>query len=503
MCEAAPIHVLPTVKDACAEGAFRFPIFSEGQQRPELSLNTLHMTFATPSFMPPWGQHILTTNMTAGRQRIRWGPGLTGGLVLSGYASLDGLAFQADLGEVRYTQVQAARDFESGKWLLAHRLEGYALPNLKLGISEAVAVSGGFRMQLAHLIPACPYYLMQHLTIKKDREQDRWTNVLISVDASVGLEDGILAYAEFMADDFPWALSAKGRVPYMIGGLVGISLRKPLQSHTLQQESETKRSEYEDDEPESYYSVTAEYVRIHNYVYSHKNPDNTYVTKSGTLIGHPLGPDADGIYLVLALDSHQPIWRAKSGRITLCLGYERHGEGVLGQPWQPADGISRQFLSELVETRKVLALSACTDFLKADITPSRHIDIHSGHRLYPIQPQAMAGERGAAGGSDISERGCNTSLARAWRSSWKRGGCTSNYNTSLGCSGQGDQESTERAQAHSETQMGALHDTQRDRRCNQLLIEHCGKARGYYPEKRKGSSSCDGRGNIDGVLGGN
>jgi len=34
-------------------------------------------------------------------------------------------------------------------------------------------------------------------------------------------------------------------------------------------------------------------------------------------------------------------------------------------------------------------------------------------------------------------------------------------------------------------------------------LSHCGKARGYYPEKRKGSSSCDGRANIDGVLGGN
>ncbi len=378
MCEAAPIHLLPTVKDACAEGALRFPIFSESRQYPELSLDRLHITFAAPSFMSAWG-HILITNMTVGRQHIHWGPGLTGGLVLSGHAPLDGLAFQADLGEVRYTQVQAARDFRSGKWLLAHRLEGRTLPNLKLGISEAVAVSGGFRMQFAHLIPACPYYLIQHLAIREDKEQDRWTNALVSVDASVDLKEGVLAYAEFMADDFPWALSAKGRVPYMVGGLVGISLRKPLQSPTLQQASSTKESGHQDGKPERYYSVTAEYVRINNYVYSHKNPDNTYVTKNGTLIGHPLGPDADGAYLVLAIDSPLPIGPFRWGQATLYFGYERHGEGVLGQPWQRADGISRQFLSGIVETRKVLELSACIDFLTADAARLRDANIHPGH----------------------------------------------------------------------------------------------------------------------------
>ncbi len=362
-CEAAPIHVLPSVEDACTQGALRFPIFPEGLHRSELSLDRLHVTFATPSLISPWG-HIPATGMTVGRQQIRWGPGLTGGLVLSDYASLDGLTFQIDLGQARYTQVQAARDLESGKWLLAHRLEGDVLPNLKLGISEAIAVSGGFHMQFAHLIPACPYYLIQHLTIKKDREQDKWTNALVSVDASVDLKDDILAYAEFMADDFPWALSAKGRVPYMVGGLVGISLRKPLQSHAQKQGPLIKEFCHENSKPERYYSVTAEYVRINNYVYSHKNPDNTYVTKNETLIGHPLGPDADGVYLILASDLHHQIGPVRARQASLSLGFERHGEGELGQPWRPDDGIKYEFLSGTIETRTALGLSAVIE-LKA------------------------------------------------------------------------------------------------------------------------------------------
>ena len=275
--------------------------------------------------------------MTAGRQRIHWGPGLTGGLLLSDQASLDGLTFQIDLGKARYTQVHAARDFKSGKWLLAHRLEGYPVPNMKIGISEAIAVSGGFRLQCAHLIPVFPYYLIQHLLIKEDREQDRWTNALVAVDASVNLRDNIIAYAEFMADDFPWALSAKGRVPYMVGGLIGISLLKPLELFTRKPGLP---------QPQACCSVSAEYVRINNYVYSHKNPDNAYTTRDRKLIGHPLGPDADGIYLILTFNPHRQIGPFDRGQATICLGYERHGEGTLGQPWHPADGISTNFCPE-------------------------------------------------------------------------------------------------------------------------------------------------------------
>ncbi len=392
-CEAAPIRVLPATEHACAEGALRFPVSSESRQYPELSLDRLHVTFATPSLMSPWG-HTLTTDITVGRQRIHWGPGLTGGLVLSGHAPLDGLAFQVGLGQVSYTQVQAARDFESGKWLLAHRLEGRALPNLKLGISEAIAVSGGFRMQFAHLIPACPYYLIQHLAIKEDRKQDRWTNALVSVDASVDLRNGVLAYAEFMADDFPWAMSAKGRVPYMVGGLVGISLVKPLQSPAPEQVLLIREFGHEDAEPEMYYSVTAEYLRINNYVYSHKNPDNTYVTKNGTLIGHPLGPDTDGVYLILASDLNHRVGLVRAREASLCFGFERHGEGKLGKPWHPDDGIKHEFLSGIVETRKVLGLCVLADLQTVQDTRSSNEDIHLRRRdtyaWTEVQPEVTA-----------------------------------------------------------------------------------------------------------------
>ena len=383
-CEASPVHVRPKLKEACAEGILCYPASWEYPQCPQLSLGALYFTIATPSFMSPWG-YTATTEITAGRQRIHWGPGLTGGLLLSDKASLDGLTFQIDLGRLRYTQVQAARDLQTGKWLLAHRLGGYPVPNMRIGISEAIAVSGGFRMQCAHLIPACPYYLIQHLTIKQDREQDRWTNALLSVDASVNLGDDILAYTELMADDFPWALSAKGRIPYMVGGLVGISLLKPLSSSVAKHSGPTQpgnlkgQSGRENDKPETYCRLSTEYVRINNYVYSHKNPDNAYLTKDEKLIGHPLGPDADGIYMVLTFASQKQIGPFGRGQATLCFGYERHGEGAVGQPWHPADGTKHEFLSGIVETRKVLKLSGYTDVLTAGVACSQNTEIQLEH----------------------------------------------------------------------------------------------------------------------------
>ncbi len=395
-CEAAPAHIrirldaiqpdmiLPAVEDACAEGALYAPIFMQERHCPELSLSKLQVSFALPSLASPWG-HILTTDMTVGRQRIRWGPGVTGRLLLSDRAPLDGLTFQLGLDKIHYTQIHAARDFSLGKWLLAHRLEGRVLPNLKIGISEAIVVSGGFRMRFVHLIPAFPYYLIQHLTIKGDREQDRWTNALLSVDASVNLGDDILAYTELMADDFPWALSAKGRIPYMVGGLVGISLLKPLSSSVAKHSGPTQpgnlkgQSRRENDKPETYCRLSTEYVRINNYVYSHKNPDNAYLTKDGKLIGHPLGPDADGIYMVLTFASQKQIGPFGRGQATLCFGYERHGEGAVGQPWHPADGTKHEFLSGIVETRKVLKLSGYTDVLTAGVACSQNTEIQLEH----------------------------------------------------------------------------------------------------------------------------
>lgn len=381
-----PKTIVPALKTACIdmEGSLHAPVFVQAGHGSGLSLDKMEVSFTLPSLSSPWG-HIIATGMTAGRQRIQWGPGSTGGLILSDQASLDGLTLHFGLNKVSYTQLYAARELLSGKWLLAHRLEGQILPTIRLGISEAIAVSEGFKMRFAHLAPLVPRYLIQHLTMRSDRAQDISTNAFFSVDASINLTDNLLAYAELMADDFPWARSVKGRVPYMVGSLVGVSFTKPL---NLGDTRQTRSS-----------SVTAEYVRINNYVYSHKNPDNTYVTRTGQLIGHPLGPDADGAYIILATDSYPETGFESGNHVALLMGYERHGEGELGQPWHRSHGTEREFLWGVVETRKVLGLSASITKSPVELELSLRAESldNAGH---------VPGARAIEGGIAITARLC-------------------------------------------------------------------------------------------------
>ncbi len=301
-----------------------------------LSLGSACITVAPVPVLDGW---IPGASITVGRQALKWGPGVSGSLLLSGCAPLDGIALAVEPGRLRYVQVAAARDVARGRWLLAHRIEGRAAPGMLVGISEAVAVSGGFRLRPFYLMPGCPYFLAQHLNMQDDRSQDWWSNVLAAVDASVALSNHVTVYGEFLADDFPWAASTRGRVPYMIGALAGIRFDEPPGL-----------------EP---YRAVVEYVRINNYVYSHKNPDNTYVVSGGTLIGHPLGPDADALYLFVARPLNGGLFGGLccSMEVTGRLGYERHGEGRPGHPWDPSEGVSHEFLSGVVETRKILGVT--------------------------------------------------------------------------------------------------------------------------------------------------
>lgn len=299
-----------------------------------LSLDTASITVAGIL-----AEQMPVSTVALGRQPYKWGPGLSGSLLLSGFTPLDGLALSVETGPFRYSQLIAARDAARRRWLLAHRIAGQLVEGVEVGVSEACAVSSGFRLQPYHLIPGCPYFLAQHLNILDERSQDWSSNVLAAVDGSVDVARGVKLYGEFMADDFPWASSARGRVPYMVAGLAGVQVEVPSGPGSCR--------------------LALEYVRINNYVYSHKNPENTYVVGEDEPIGHPLGPDADALYLFASrpvrLDAAGP---CQDIEITGRLGYERHGEGMLGHAWNPSEGVAHEFLSGTIETRTSLGVWA-------------------------------------------------------------------------------------------------------------------------------------------------
>jgi hypothetical protein len=87
-----------------------------------------------------------------------------------------------------------------------------------------------------------------------------------------------------------------------------------------------------------------EYTHINNFVYFPTHPWQDYLYQ-GEFIGHPLGPDADQLYLET---THR-----LTDRLNLSLSYthERHGEGQVGIPL-PSDPVVANeniFLSGQVE----------------------------------------------------------------------------------------------------------------------------------------------------------
>ncbi|HHY46456.1 MAG TPA: capsule assembly Wzi family protein, partial [Firmicutes bacterium] len=274
---------------------------------------------------------------TVGRSPVKWGPGRFGALLLSDNAPLDGVVISFPLGDVDYTQLIAARDVTESQYLLGHRIEWAPRKGMTLGISETLAFSRGFKLSPAYIMPALPYHFVQYFAIHGDSRQDRYTNVLAGVDARLELSRALELYGEFLADDFPWSPSTWGRVPPMVGLLLGFELR---------------------DVPWLGYStLSAEYARINNYVYSHKNPDNAYLHR-GELLGHWLGPDADALCIEVSRRVSNSLDLAAKAR------FERHGEGRVGQSWRREYGVRDQFLSGIIETRKVLGVAATWPYMK-------------------------------------------------------------------------------------------------------------------------------------------
>jgi len=90
-----------------------------------------------------------------------------------------------------------------------------------------------------------------------------------------------------------------------------------------------------------------EYTHINNYVYFPTHPWEDYLYQ-GEFIGHPLGPDADQLYLELTHNL--------SERLNFSLSYnqERHGEGQEGIPLPSDPVIANEdiFLSGIIEKQQ-------------------------------------------------------------------------------------------------------------------------------------------------------
>lgn len=268
-----------------------------------------------------------------GRDRHRWGPGISGTLLLSDSGQpfnfveyqlrlSDDLCFLALTGETGRNagaadeiRIYAGEDPVTNphphRYLSAHRLLWNVTPDFYVAFSE------GARYQTAsphwlYLAGIVPYTLVERLDLQ-DESSDTAdgllrNNVLWSCDFAWRFRPGWIAYGEILADDIA---TESSEMPTRGGFQIGT----------------TWTPQWQDWE----WTLGAEFTKVSNYTYSVYYQDLCQCDweHQGLPLGYAGGPDVENYLLRCAADPH-PRWSAGSW-----LRHTRQGEGALGKPWLP------------------------------------------------------------------------------------------------------------------------------------------------------------------------
>ena len=273
-----------------------------------------------------------------GRDRFRWGPSRRGGLLLSGSAEpWTALGFAAQIGgRLRGTALHGTLNAHEGRYLAGHRLELAWGSRVVIGAAE-VARYESPSPELLYVLSVVPYTVVERLvqldTEDANERRRQRNNVLWSADAGVRWARGQSSYLEVLADDIA---SETSRAPDRLGLLAGHRAVFPAGARRV--------------------SAGFEAAKVWNLVYSVYYQDDCACDLShrGEPLGFPDGPDVERIDLWADLDL------SRDWRVSVEASLRRHGEGRLGDAFDPADtsaaGIDSSELSGTVETRRSAAL---------------------------------------------------------------------------------------------------------------------------------------------------
>ncbi len=264
----------------------------------------------------------------AGYDYFRWGPGLSGTLLLSDAAGpMASILLQGSLrGRVAVTgsALSAALSPADRAYHAAHRLEVEIAPRLTLGLAEAVRYSGD-GIDLLYAVGIIPYTLIERIRIREAsadslRPAER-ANVMASADVAWRASPGLTLYGEVLLDDF----ATKNKdMPNRFGYQIGFRSERPFGPH--------------------YVHFLGEYTRVRNYTYSVGYGEN--FIHRGRPLGYFLGPDVENVAIETAYDLSRD-WQLKwSGN------FANHGAGRLGVPWTTGQGGVSSGLSGVVESRR-------------------------------------------------------------------------------------------------------------------------------------------------------
>jgi len=255
-----------------------------------------------------------------GRDKLYWGPGKSGSLILSDIAPpMDMVCFTLNLGRVTATGFFATLDemklertipfgadslypgTVTSRHLSGHRLDVRVARDLEVGLSETVLYGGPDRGLASGYINPLNFFYSEQWNLKND------DNPMWSVDATWRPRQRLQLYGQFLVDDFQFEHKTKqDREPQEIAFLLGFHSGDPFGLANT--------------------SVTVEYVRVNPWTYNQKLPWNKYVYGKA-LLGHPLGPDADAIYLSVTK------WLNEKLTCEVDYRFARHGETSIESDW--------------------------------------------------------------------------------------------------------------------------------------------------------------------------
>lgn len=276
--------------------------------------------------------------ISAGRSFNWLGPGRYGTLLLSNnYPYYDGINAVIKLDKLRLSAFFIVVNIDSLKFLSGHRIEISNICGFTFGFNEFVIYSD--RIEPGYLNPLFILYSEQYN--RGDRD-----NIMWSFDLSVSILKKYRFYSEFLIDDFQYESTPPA--PNKIGSIIGIHITEPFSLPR--------------------FDLSMEYTMISKWTYTHKYPENTYSNYS-VCIGHPFGPDGDGLDITLREFVRWNIIPQ------VHLGYRRKGEGRIDEPWETGTEPHPPFPSGVVESTVFLDVSL---FLK----PFSFFEFVPGWRTY-------------------------------------------------------------------------------------------------------------------------
>lgn len=267
-------------------------------------------THAYFTYHGKWG------GVMVGRDDLNWGPGYRNNLSLSTNGSVfDQVRLNFIFKRFKFTSVSGTLHSDiAQKNIAAHRIEVRITRSLLIGANETV-IYGRRGWKLIYVNPIMPYHIAEAHAGDKD-------NNTLSADFQFQLKYSLKIYGELFIDDFSlsenWIRYYGNKFAFVIGGFYANPFKLPDTD------------------------IRIEYTRLEPYVYTHNDPINTY-TNYNQILGSPLGPNSESIYVEAAHRINRPF------KILGSYELRRHGKGDINTPHRYEDGTRKYFLKGTVE----------------------------------------------------------------------------------------------------------------------------------------------------------